>query len=63
MMYRIDISHLSHVERGQLRKNLMPYVWEIYDVSYSPPVIDIHWTSDEDFRNLFPNLVPHLKPH
>ena len=59
MMYRIDLSAFSQTERLKIQKDLQPYVWEIYDISYNPPVIDIHWDSAESFEKIFPFLVPY----
>ena len=60
MMYRINLSDFSLSEREKIRKDLQPYVWEIYDVSYTPPVIDVHWTSEKSIKELFPDLFPYL---
>lgn len=59
MMYRIDLSAFSKSECMKIQKDLQPYVWEIYDISYNPPIIDIHWDSEEPFERLFPALVPY----
>lgn len=60
MMYRIDLSSFSNDDREKIRKNMQPYVWEIYDVSLLPPVIDIHWTSEKSINEIFPSLRPYL---
>lgn len=60
MMYRIDLSAFSQAERLKIQENLQPFVWEIYDVSHNPPVIDVHWTSEKSIKEIFPNLRPYL---
>lgn len=60
MMYRIDLSHFSESQRQKIRNDLHPYIWEIYDVSLCPSVIDVHWTSEKSIKDLFPNLIPYL---
>ena len=60
MMYRIDLSHFSDSQREKILKDLQPYTWEIYDISYIPPIIDIDWRSEKSIKELFPELVPYL---
>ena len=60
MMYRIDLSHFSNDKRKKIRKDMQPYVWEIYDVSLRPPVIDVHWTSEKSIKEIFPDVCPYL---
>lgn len=60
MMYRIDLSAFSQAEYVKIQKDLQPYVWETYNVSYNPPVIDVHWTLEKSIKEIFPNLCPYL---
>ena len=60
MMYRLNLSHFSISECEKIRKDLQPYAWEIYDVSYRPPVIDIHWNSEKSIKELFPDLLQYM---
>lgn len=60
MMYRIDLSHFTESQREKILKELQPYTWEIYDVSYIPPIIDVLWTSEKSIKELFPYLIPYL---
>ncbi len=60
MTYRLDLSHFTESQREKILKELQPYTWEIYDVSYIPPIIDVHWTSEKSIKELFPYLIPYL---
>ncbi len=60
MMYRINLSDFSVSQREKIQKDLRPYTWEIYNVSYCPPIIDVHWTSEKSINKIFPDLIPYL---